>query len=941
MRKYSRAISAILMLQLLILMLSYTGKDILAAEEAGVDFSAKASQSVIVKPQNSNAEGSIDFHLTPKGKATNANRDPIDVVFVFDKSGSMNDSGRNPQKFQSAKDAMTAAVNFFKENAGPNDRFGFVPFDDDVETGKVVNFAPENNMASLNLINSNSNSLSALGGTNYTQSLDAALGMFGNSTNNKYVLFMTDGEPTFSYVNKPYTYETCFLGRWCRDITEQRQYHYEIYGQKPNLSSRVYYLSNSGNALIDMSVSKTIETIRGHGNEMAQKLAQKDIKLYSIGFGSNSEVDMDYLRNLSSVTGVAARQATQENIASIFRDISADMDTPSISGEIKVDLKKYSDKVSLVEGSGARIDENGFASIKFNLPYPINQTAPQPIDLNLPLSFKELGIYTFDNISMAYTDLNGRKITKPHSSVTIEVKADAPPGFKGTMNLNGSINTPDNLIKVSGSAEKTNEFEVQYSLNPFGLVNNTVKGSLTNLRIVQPLPEGVSLVSSAGAAAIDLPDGRKAIELSFTGSVGYSNGRFTLDLVTGAFKLKGDWALSNVKMPAAILYYKDSRFGNQQTTIAASSQVINMKVRLKDTTKQQAYDGDAAGIISKIDLSDNGKKLAQTGFPNDHGLLNKPIMDMRFTDNNKSIEVIYSDGSKATIYLVLDYEMTGVDTGKSYNSSEKANEHVNVKLTKLVAGQGVKYFYKIINEKGTTEWKEFSPDEEIPLTEPGENTIMIKAIGGFSATDQPVTKSLTIEKRIESISVSPDPIEVEVGKTAAFQLVILPADATNKNLNITVSNTDIAAIVNGNSINGRTPGITELIVKTTDGSKLEARVRIIVKDPYIGLEEIKFKKPVFKLNLNEKIAIESVLIFNPDNATNKEIVQVASTVPGCVAVKKENGKYYLVAEKVGYSTVTAEAEEQRDKSKPKASALFEVSDKQAGGDNGASGEGRW
>lgn len=218
---------------------------------------------------------------------------------------------------------------------------------------------------------------------------------------------------------------------------------------------------------------------------------------------------------------------------------------------------------------------------------------------------------------------------------------------------------------------------------------------------------------------------------------------------------------------------------------------------------------------------------------------------------------------------------------------------------------------------------------------------MIKAIGGFSATDQPVTKSLTIEKRIESISVSPDPIEVEVGQTAAFQLVILPADATNKNLNITVSNTDIAAIVNGNSINGRTPGITELIVKTTDGSKLESRVRIIVKDPYIGLEEIKFKKPVFKLNLNEKIAIESVLIFNPDNATNKEIVQVASTVPGCVAVKKENGKYYLVAEKVGYSTVTAEAEEQRDKSKPKASALFEVSDKQVGGDNGASGEGRW
>lgn len=941
MRKYSRAISAILMLQLLILMLSYTGKDILAAEEAGVDFSAKASQSVIVKPQNSNAEGSIDFHLTPKGKATNANRDPIDVVFVFDKSGSMNDSGRNPQKFQSAKDAMTAAVNFFKENAGPNDRFGFVPFDDDVETGKVVNFAPENNMASLNLINSNSNSLSALGGTNYTQSLDAALGMFGNSTNNKYVLFMTDGEPTFSKVIERTTYNerACFIVCWDtgKKITGNVVMNYEVYNQ----GFSVYHKTNGHTYKQDINLDETKSAIKKHGLSMAQKLAMKDIKLFSIGFGSNTELDMGYLRELSSTTGVTARQATQENISSIFRDISADMDTPSISGEIKVDLKKYSSKVSLIEGTGARIDENGFASIKFNLPYPINQNASQPIDLNLPLSFKDLGIYTFDNISMVYTDLNGRKITKPHSPVTIEVKEDAPPGFRGTMNLNGTINTPDNLIKISGSAEQTNEFEVQYTINPFGLVNNTVKGSLTDLKIVQPLPKGLSLVSSPGA---EKSEGKDEVILTLGKTISYSNGRFNPEQVTASFKVKGEWALSNVKMPAAKLYYKDSRFGKEyETTIAASSQVINMKVRLKDTTKQQAYDGDAAGIISKIDLSDNGKKLAQTGFPNDQGLLNQPIMDMRFTDNNKAIEVFYSDGSKATIYLVLDYEMKGADTGKLYNSSEKANEHVNVKLTKLVAGLGVKYYYKVINEKGSTEWKEFSPDEDILLTEPGENTIKIKAIGGFSATDQPVTKSLTIEKRIESISVSPDPIEVEIDKTAAYKIEILPVDATNKDLEIIIADTEIASLVGENSVYGHKKGETELIVKTTDGSKLEKRVKIIVKDPYIALQEIKFKKAVYKLEINKKVNIESLLIFNPEKATKKKITEVftADAKNGSVRVIQDGDDFYLEAEGIGYTTVTAVAEEQRDKSKPKASALFEVVNPDGSGNDGTGSGGRW
>ncbi len=943
MRKYNKAISAILMLQLLILILSYTGKDILAAEEAGVDFSAKASQSVIVKPQNSNAEGSIDFHLTPKGKATNANRDPIDVVFVFDKSGSMNDSGKNPQKFQSAKDAMTAAVNFFKENAGPKDRFGFVPFDDGVETGKVVTFSPNNNIASLNLINSNSNSLSALGGTNYTQSLEAALGMFGNSTNNKYVLFMTDGEPTFSNVNEKVTYRSCAYIFWgCENVTALKEVHYEIYGQKPNLSNSVYFYNGSQKTSISKSVNETVESIRAHGVSVAQKLAEKDVKLFSIGFGNNTEVDMNYLRSLSSVTGVAARQATQENIASIFRDISADMDTPAISGEIKVDLKKYSSKVSLIEGTGARIDENGFASIKFNLPYPINQNAPQPIDLNLPLSFKDLGIYTFDNISIVYTDLNGRKITKPHSPVTIEVKEDAPPGFRGTMNLKGTINTPDNLIKISGSTDKTNEFEVEYTLNPYGLVNNTVKGSLTDLKIVQPLPRGLSLVSSPGA---ENSKDKEEIILTLPQTIGYSNGRFSPEQVTVSFKVKGEWALSNVKMPAATLHYKDSRSGKEsQTTIAASSQVINMKVRLKDTTKQQAYDGDAAGIISKIDLSDNGKKLAQTGFPNDQGLLNQPVMDMRFTDNNKAIEVFYSDKkSKATIYLVLDYEMKGADTGKLYNSSEKANEHVKVKLTKLVAGQVVKYYYKIINEKGTTEWKEFSPDEDILLTEPGENTIMIKAIGGFSATDQPVTKSLTIEKRIESINVSPDPIEVEIDKTAAYNIEILPVDATNKDLEIIIADTEVASLVGDNSVYGHKKGETELIVKTTDGSKLEKRVKIIVKDPYIALQEIKFKKAVYKLEINKKVNIESLLIFNPEKATKKKITEVftADAKNGSVKVLQDGENFFLEATGIGYTTVTAVAEEQRDKSKPKASALFEVVNPDGSGNDGTGSGGRW
>ncbi|MCA1038932.1 VWA domain-containing protein [Bacillus infantis] len=931
-------------------MLSYTGKEILAAEEAGVDFSAKASQSVIVKPQNSNAEGSIDFHLTPKGKATNANRDPIDVVFVFDKSGSMEDGEFGNTKMDSARSALKEALTYFEDNSRNGDRFAFIPFSDKVEGDLYFSIDGKSN---FNAIRSRLDQLTPKGGTNYAAALNKADAFLTGSTNKKYIIFLTDGEPTVATINRSITYRevsSTYYGiptRLGKEVTKRHDINFAITVSGNGIAQFTDNKGYTRPTYVDSSPFFTTEEINSIIREdirsSAVSLASKSIKLFSIGFGNDAEVDMEYLRRISEITGTVARQANKSNISSIFQDISKDINNPSIQGEIKVDLKPFNGKVQIKEGLNARMDDEGNAIISFNFGYQINQAAPPPIDMTLPLVFKETGTYTFNNINLTYSDLTGISRLKSHSPITIEVKADAPPGFKGTMNLQGSANTPDNLIKLSGSTGITNEFEVQYTLNPFGLVNNTVNGSLSNLKIVQPLPDGVSLVNSPGAAVVILPDGRKAIELTLSSSVIYSIGRFFPERVTGAFKLKGDWALSNVKMPAAVLYYKDSRFGNQQTTIAASSQVINMKVRLKDTTKQQAYDGDAAGIISKIDLSDNGKKLAQTGFPNDQGLLNKPIMDMRFTDNNKAIEVIYSDGSKATIYLVLDYEMTGVDTGKSYNSSEKANEHVNVKLTKLVAGQGVKYYYKIINEKGTAEWKEFSPDEDILLTEPGENTIMIKAIGGFSATDQPVTKSLTIEKRIESINVSPDPIEVEIDKTAAYNIEILPVDATNKDLEIIIADTEIATLVGDNSVYGHKKGETELIVKTTDGSKLEKRVKIIVKDPYIALQEIKFKKAVYKLEINKKVNIESLLIFNPEKATKKKITEVftADAKNGSVRVLQDGDDFYLEAAGIGYTTVTAVAEEQRDKSKPKASALFEVVNPDGSGNDGTDSGGRW
>ncbi|WP_282155393.1 VWA domain-containing protein [Cytobacillus gottheilii] len=954
----------LLLPMLLSILFSPTGASA-AADPPSVNFSAKASQEIIVKPQNADAIGGLDLHLMPKGMATNPERDPIDLIFIFDKSGSMNESGRNPKKFQDAKDAIEEAVKYFKEHGQPGDRFGLVPFDTKV-SDRVVYFSFNDFISNLNKIEDTVNTLSASGGTNYTQSFEKALEMLGGQTNgaekpaeNQYVIFMTDGEPTFSNYKEAITYqkqvqvgtrEDCFLF-WCstvpvyekKTVTENVLVYHEIYTDTRTGRdfSEVYYYLNGNRYTINQDVNETKRRIKQHGINMAQSLAQKDIKLYSIGFGNDSEVDMDYLRKLSSVTGVTARQASQGNISEVFRAISGEIDTPSISGEITVDLNKFNGKVKLQDGANATIT-NGIATIKFDLKYPLNQSAPQPIDFSLPLSFTQAGDYVFDNIKLSYRDIDGKAVAPiTHAPVKISVKDDAAPSMVGEMSLKGVINNPDNLIKFSGSNERTNEFKVNYSLSPNGLFNNQVKGNLSNIQIVQPLPSGVSLIPSEGVKLITGQDGRPAAQITLGQSINYASGVFSPNSLAASLNLKGDWALNNVKMPTAYVTYKDSRFGEQQASIAPANQFINLKVRLNEMGGK-AYDGYASGLINKVDLNNNNTVVAQTEFPNDYGLKPKPIKDMEFVgDKNTAIKVTYSDNEEVIIYLTPDFEMTGQDSGVVYKDGDVTSEKVNVDVTQLVAGKGVKYYYSIENPNGNIGWTEFDPSKSIVIDDIGKNTIRIKAEGGF-AFNTPVEKDITLQVPVESIHVTPNPLELEVDEVKSFTVNISPLNASNKDLDIYIEDQNIAEYKGDMRIIGKAEGETYLVVKAKDGSGITVRVPVIVKDAYIGLKEIKFIKSVFKIEEGEEIALSDVLIFNPNNATDKDIESLLSTLPDKVSVRKEGSEWYIIGEEVGYSTVTAEAEKQRDQSKPKASALFEVGPEGADHDSGGSnGAGRW
>jgi hypothetical protein len=136
---------------------------------------------------------------------------------------------------------------------------------------------------------------------------------------------------------------------------------------------------------------------------------------------------------------------------------------------------------------------------------------------------------------------------------------------------------------------------------------------------------------------------------------------------------------------------------------------------------------------------------------------------------------------------------------------------------------------------------------------------------------------------------------------------------------------------------GVKPGQDYLVV-TAKGSKASISVPVTVVDPYVKLEEVRFKQDMFSIPLtDQKIPIKALLIFNPANATNKELAETISST-AAIEVIKEGGEWYIRTEDLGFTTISVVADED---SSITDSAGFEVVTPEEGGEDNPYIDGRW
>ncbi|MBA2871630.1 hypothetical protein HNQ85_001905 [Anoxybacillus calidus] len=933
--------------------------------------------------ENGVALSGLNFSVNRNGMLSENPRKPIDVVFVFDKSGSMDfkiSSNSSVKRITRAKEAMQTAATVFKNanmNRTKKDRFGLVVFDSEVTT---YQFGAQKQTLTENIddITKALNSVTAEGATNYSNSLEAADQIFAENpadSRSKYIIFLTDGEPTFlktdefvqglyhyyqngKKINYPYTN---LLGKHSQEIiyvvdSNDRGYIYndefwifDYYYQFMSFEQNPFYY-NGKNIYFSEHASVYIQN---HAKKVSQEIKDKGIKLYPIGFG---ESKFSFLQELSSKDDAGqplAKNGNTENLNTIFEALVKDIDTPAFT-DVRIEVK-LPNNVS-VDGSHPQITTSGgYAMIRpegGKVKYEVGQP-PGPVNFpSLPLKFTAKGEYNFE-VTLKYKDLNNQEqVVRYDKPITIKVDEEVHPSFTTKMEyaLPQGVIVKDHVIqfvKTNSSETTKNTFELKYSLTPYAKLPVGKKGTLSNITIKQKLPLGVSLADTTGVSEQTLPDGTKEITFTFE-PLSYeskSTGMWFSDSnLSKTIRLKIDYAIPPSAIANPTIEFYDSNIKEERQTATVTSrfyELMEMNVFLIDeqASTPLEYKGTYNGEIVKY-IRDSGKLEAATHLNDNNGVKKMlPIKALDFHEGNRNILVVaYADNTEVLFKLTPEVAI------ESANVPGKILEHdgtyqytvyepVSVFWSYIVPGAGTQYEYSV-NGSNPLQVIADPSSWSYDVNVPGTTTIKVKATGGFLR--EPFEKTLTIHSLL-LIGITLDQYnpKMNIGESQVLRVLLNPDRLPLNAFTFNWSSSDSSiATVTGGTVKALKEGTVTLTVYPEEFPNKKATATITVTNPVIPLESIRFRQPTLSLTIGEKIPVASLLEFNPSNATNKKLESVSSSASQYVEVTNEKGQWYITARNYGYSTVTAIAEERTNDGQDIRDSIVIIVTNSGGGDDG-------
>lgn len=256
-------------------------------------------------------------------------------------------------------------------------------------------------------------------------------------------------------------------------------------------------------------------------------------------------------------------------------------------------------------------------------------------------------------------------------------------------------------------------------------------------------------------------------------------------------------------------------------------------------------------------------------------------------------------------------------TGVDINDNYKFYDEVNFYRATFTVLQSGNYFvnnvWVIASDKDDNDIvvdDNFLQPEKLNMREvvkatpkPTETTTTKTNPSSTTPTVTSSTPSPSTPVAVSGVALDKKVATINVGRTVTVKATVTPANADNKTLAWTSSNTKIATVSNG-VVKGVKAGRVIITAKTTDGSNISATCTVTVKQPVTSISLSK-KATMYtgkKLTLKAKV--------NPANASNKALTWKSSNTK--IAKVASNG--VVTGVKAGTVKITATAKDGSRKS---------------------------
>lgn len=180
-----------------------------------------------------------------------------------------------------------------------------------------------------------------------------------------------------------------------------------------------------------------------------------------------------------------------------------------------------------------------------------------------------------------------------------------------------------------------------------------------------------------------------------------------------------------------------------------------------------------------------------------------------------------------------------------------------------------------------------------------------------SKTISPSTISITMYTAVTGVQLSPTTLSVEEGKTVTLSAIILPADATNKNVQWSSGDESVATVSSLGVITGVKEGTTTIKVETENGGFTANCSVTVTKSSTpptppvttVKVTGVTVTPDSYNLNVGETIQLSARV--KPSDATNKKVSWSSSDV----SVASVNEVGLVSGNKVGNAVISVKTED--------------------------------